>query len=87
MDAADRNIARLEAQRPRGTFYGAAYYAAVERDNMLVAQIRQQQQVWRNAESNWKAAQNDALQAGRRAAQSEDSAAQKVVTAAPSRSN
>jgi hypothetical protein len=87
-DTAERNMKQVEAQLKQvqaqmramsgQTYYGPAYYAAVQRFNMLraqesqlLAQHRQCVNAWETAEAQRMAARQRAVAAGERAAQQE----------------
>jgi hypothetical protein len=85
-DMAERNLKQVQAElrfMSSQTYYGPAYYAAVERFNMLKVQEAECIAAWEAAEAQRMAAQARALQAGERATQQENLAAQKVSAAAP----
>lgn len=99
-DTAERNLKQVQAQLKQvqaqmramssQTYYGPAYYAAVNRFNMLkaqetqlLAQERQCINAWETAEAQRVAARQRAVAAGERATQQERLAAEKVTAAAP----
>jgi len=85
-DMAERNLKQVQAQMrymASQTYYGPAYYAAVQRFNMLKMQEAEYIAAWEAAEAQRMAAQQRALQAGERATQQENLAAQKLSAAAP----
>jgi hypothetical protein len=101
-DTAERNLKQVEAQLKQvqaqmramsgQTYYGPAYYAAVQRFNMLraqesqlLAQHRQCVNAWETAEAQRMAARQRAVAAGERAAQQERATAERVMAAAPTR--
>jgi hypothetical protein len=101
-DAVERNLRQVQSQLRQvqtqlramsgQTYYGAAYYAAVQRFNMLKAQeaqlLAQEAQcisAWERAEAQRMAARQQAVAAGERATQQERAAAEKVTAATPAR--
>jgi hypothetical protein len=101
-DAAQRNLKQVQSQLRQvqsqmramsgRTYYGPAYYAAVQQFNMLKAQetqlLAQEAQcinAWETAEAQRKAARQQAVAAGERATQQERAAAEKVAAATPNR--
>jgi len=85
-DMAERNLRQVRAQMramASQTYYGPAYYAAVQRFNMLRAQEMQCVNAWETAEAQRMAARQQAVAAGERAAQQESAAAERVMAAAP----
>lgn len=101
-DTAERNLKQVQSQLKQvqaqmramssQTYYGPAYYAAVQRFNMLkaqetqlLAQERQCLNAWETAEAQRMAARQRAVAAGERAAQQERVAAEKVTAAAPTK--
>lgn len=64
----------------------AQYPYVMQQFNMLRARAQQASQAMQQADAQWKAAQQRAIQAGERATQHERIAAQQVTAAAPTRS-
>lgn len=86
-DMAERNLKQVQAQMramSSQTYYGPAYYAAVQRFSLLKAQEAQYIGTWERAEAQRMAAQQQAVAAGERAMQQENATAQKVISATPS---
>jgi hypothetical protein len=85
-DMAERNLKQVHAQMramASTNYYGPAYYAAVQRFNMLKVQEAQYSSAWERAEAQRMAAQQQAVAAGERAMQQENATAQKVISATP----